>query len=662
MNKHAKKHKRRKEEAKTAELQGIIHINMRAFGYVDVPDKEEDIEVPPELLNTALNGDTVIVVPKPKKRNGRIRGEVVEIVERAKTQFVGALEEEGGFIFVKPDDTRCYIDFILERSETENKELPMDQKVLVEMTRWTSSKKNPLAKIVEILGPAGTHETAMHSIVAGLGFNWNFPGEVEKQAHEIKEHAPTFFDSEIPKRRDMRGIRTFTIDPADAKDFDDAISVQNLPNGNIEIGVHIADVTAYLTPESPMDKEAQKRATSVYLVDRTIPMLPEVLSNDLCSLVPNEDRLAFSAIFEMNLEGEVFDRWFGETVIHSDRRFSYKEAQDILNANEGELYEELKTAETIAKALQRKRFAKGSIAFETDEIKFELDATGWPVRAFRKERLETMKMIEDLMLLANREVATWVAHQNKSRERDGVFVWRIHDTPKVDRIEELSLFLKVLGYTLPNQNGIVQAQDLNKLFKEIEGTPEQELIETATIRSMAKAIYSTKNVGHFGLAFDYYTHFTSPIRRYPDVMVHRIVKAHLAGKAPRGSQVYSWHERMCAQSSEREVSAMEAERDSVKMKQVEYLSQHIGEEFEGVITGIQDWGIFVEEATTMAEGLVRTSSLRDDIYELSDHGFRLIGTKKGKTLSLGDKVKVKLLRTDTEQKTIDWELLEKRED
>jgi len=385
-------------------------------------------------------------------------------------------------------------------------------------------------------------------------------------------------------------------------------------------------------------------------------MLPEALSNDLCSLVPNEDRLTMSAVFEITPEGEVLSRWFGETVIHSKRRFSYQEAQDILDAGQGELIKELQTADMISRALRKERFANGSIGFETDEIKFELDAEGRPVRAFRKERLETMMMIEDLMLLANREVATWVATTCEDKKIPCVFVWRIHDSPKPDRIEELSLFLKALGYDLPHKNGIVTAKAINALFDELDDAPEADMIETATIRSMAKAIYSTKNIGHFGLAFSYYTHFTSPIRRYPDLMVHRIVKAHNAGRPP-GSKDMPWHERMCVQSSEREIAAAEAERDSIKLKQVEYMASHVGEKFEGVVTGLTDYGIFVEESATKAEGLVRLNTLRDDFYVRASHGYRLSGARTGKTISLGDKVHVRLTSIDIEQKQINWEFV-----
>ncbi len=638
----------------TAECEGIVRINSRGYGHVKTEQFEEDIEIAPELLNTALHTDLVRVQPFPKRRNGRISGEILAVVTRAQTRFVGTLEEDNGFLFVRPDDFHVYMDFIVERSEEEQYKKETGKKVAVELVRWSNPKKNPLVHVLEILGTAGEHETEMRSTVSSNGFDWHFPPAVEREAEEIEKNKEAFFAKEIARRRDFRSVPTFTIDPADAKDFDDAISVQTLPNGHIEIGVHIADVSAYLTEGSAMDTEAQKRGTSIYLVDRTIPMLPEALSNDLCSLIPNQDRLAMSAVFELSIEGDVYSRWYGETVIHSNKRFSYQDAQTILNDGRGELFDKLLTADTIARNLREARFRNGSIGFETDEIKFELDDLGRPIRAFRKQRLDTMLMIEDLMLLANREVATWMSEQIKKTK--GIFVWRIHDTPKPERITELALFLEILGYSLPHKNGIVSAKDINALFKEIEGSPEQSMIETSTIRSMAKAIYSTKNIGHFGLAFDYYTHFTSPIRRYPDVMVHRLVKRQLAGK-PAGTSEYAWFERMCTQCTEREISAAEAERDSIKLKQVEYLSGHIGEEFSGVVTGVSDWGLFVEEETSMAEGLVRVSSLHDDFYELTDHGFRLTGTKNKKSFSIGDSVHMRLVSTDVERKQINWELL-----
>ncbi len=637
-----------------AEVTGTVRVTARGFGYVNVASETEDIEVPPELLNTALDRDSVRVLVRPKLREGRIRGEVLEVLERARTRFVGTLEEESGFLFLKPDDHRVYLDFIIERDDM-HKGRP-GQKALVELTRWTSPQKNPLARIVEVLGEAGEHETELRSVVAAQGFDWNFPAEVMTLAHRLENERTDLLSDPKGVRRDLRTVPTFTIDPADAKDFDDAISIRTLPDGLVEVGVHIADVSAFVAKGDPIDLEAQKRGTSIYLVDRTIPMLPEVLSNDLCSLRPNEDRLAFSALFTMDRSGTVHERWFGETLIRSIRRFSYQEAQDVLSKGTGDLYAELTTADMIARALRKIRFANGSIGFETDEIKFELDAAGKPIRAFRKERLDTMLLIEDLMLLANREVATYAWERSKRDASTCVFVWRVHDSPKPERIEELALFLKALGYELPHKDGFVRAGSLNKLFDEIAGSPEQDMIETATIRSMSKAIYSTKNIGHFGLAFEFYTHFTSPIRRYPDLMVHRILKDILRGKPPT-TRDFPYYERLCADSTEREIAAMEAERDSIKLKQVEYLSSHVGEEFEGVITGVNDWGVFIEEVGTMAEGLAHIRTMRDDRYELQDRGFRLVGQQTGRTLSLGSKVRMKLRGVDIERKTIDWELV-----
>lgn len=646
-------HKKHKTEP-TVELTGTIRLTARGFGYVSVEGREEDIEIPPELLNTALDRDTVQVLVRPKKREGRVRGEVLEVLERSKTRFVGTLEEEGGYLFLKPDNHKIYIDFIIERNDVANG-VP-GQKALVELTRWTSPQKNPLAHIVEILGTAGEHETEMRSVVAAQGFDWNFPPEVMEAAHALEAQRDTLLTDPGGTRRDMRAVVTFTIDPADAKDFDDAISIQKREDGLVEVGVHIADVSAFVEKDGAIDKEAQKRGTSIYLVDRTIPMLPEVLSNDLCSLRPDEDRLAFSAVFVVDMDGTVHERWFGETLIRSSRRFSYKDAQEVLNAKEGEFYDELLTADTIARALRKERYARGSVAFETDEIKFELDESGKPIRAFRKERLDTMLLIEDLMLLANREVATYAWNASDRDATKCVFVWRIHDVPKPERIEALSLLLTALGYDLPHKDGHVETGSLNTLFKQIEGKPEQDMLETATIRSMSRAMYSTKNIGHFGLAFDFYTHFTSPIRRYPDLMVHRIMKSILAGKPPT-TREYLYFERLCAQSNEREVAAQEAERDSIKLKQVEFLSTHIGEEFEGIITGVNDFGVFVEEHNSMAEGLAHVRTMRDDHYELRDHGFRLVGEKTGNTLSLGGKVRMKLKSVDIERKSIDWELI-----
>lgn len=643
-----------KKEAQPVEFEGTIRINARGFGYVSREDSDEDVEIPPELLNTALHRDRVKAITRPKRHDKRIRGEITEIVQRSSTRFVGTLEEEGGYLFVRPDDHRVYMDFIVDRESSA--EATVGEKVAVDLIRWNNPHKNPLVHIAEVLGKAGLHETEMRSVVAAQGFDWRFPAEVETVATDLHNRRNEILSTPSATRKDFRGTPTFTIDPYDAKDFDDAVSVRFLDDGRVELGVHIADVSAFVEKDQAIDKEAQKRGTSIYLVDRTIPMLPEVLSNDLCSLRPDEDRFAFSAVFTMTKNGEVQERWFGETLIRSDRRFTYQDAQDILSAGQGELYDELLAADTIARALRKQRFQNGSIGFETDEIKFELDNEGRPVRAFRKERLDTMLMIEDLMLLANREVATFAWNAYNKDKKACVFVWRIHDSPKPERIEDLALFLKMLGYELIHKDGEVSPGALNRLFDEIEGKPEQEMIETAAIRSMAKAVYSMKNIGHFGLAFDFYTHFTSPIRRYPDLMVHRIMKQILSAKPPT-TREYPYYERLAQQSSDREVAAMEAERDSIKLKQVEYMAERIGQEFSGIVTGIHDFGLFIEEVESMAEGLAHVRTMRDDRYELRDHGFRLVGESTGKTYSLGDSVRVTLKGVDIERKSIDWQIV-----
>ncbi len=633
--------------------EGVIHITSRGSGYVTLPGHAEDIEVHDRDVNTALNNDTVRIALFARKKGERERGEVVSVVRRARTKFTGVLERDNGRWFLVPDDRRVYADMVLTDLNGRTPEL--ETKATVELTDWKRGK-SPEARLLEILGPVGLHETEMRSIVASHGFDWRYPEAALTQANEIHAARGDILTQAIGARRDVRGTPTFTIDPSDAKDFDDAISVNTRDDGLIELGIHIADVSAYVPKGSSIDKEAYERGTSIYLVDRTIPMLPEVLSNDLCSLVPHEDRLAFSAIFVITSTGEVRERWFGETIIRSDHRFSYEEAQELLTAMRGDpnrtdpLGRELLVAADVSAALRKARFAHGSIAFDTDEVKFELDATGRPVRAFRKVLLETNHLIEDLMLLANREVALFVA-----KYKGAPFIYRIHDAPKRDRIEELALYLKMLGYELTHSGGAVTVSAINKLFEDIEGKPEQDMIETATIRAMAKAVYSTKNIGHFGLAFDYYTHFTSPIRRYPDLVVHRTMKDHLAGHSPTGRDV-PYFEGVAAHSSEREVAAMEAERNSIKLKQCEYLADKVGQTFNGIVTGIAEWGIFVEELETKAEGLVRISTLRDDIYTLTDHGFRLSASISEKGFSIGDALKVRLAGVDVEHRLIDWDL------
>ena len=499
----------------------------------------------------------------------------------------------------------------------------------------------------------------MQAIIRSGGFSKAFPESVQQAAQSLYEKREHIFADALkdPKRRDIRGITTMTIDPADAKDFDDALSVQTLPNGNTEVGIHIADVSHYVVEGEPLDTEARERGTSVYLVDRVIPMLPEVLSNDLCSLRPNEDRLAFSAIFELNQDAGIENAWYGQTIIHSNKRFSYEEAQEILDAESGEYYEELSSMMKLGRLLRKKRYQSGAIAFEQPEVKFELDERGAPIRAYKKHRTETMLMIEDFMLLANREVATYINVEAKSKNRDLAFVYRIHDVPNPDKIEELATFVHALGYEFETHKGIVHAKAINQLMKEVEGKPEENLIKTASIRSMAKAIYTTKNIGHFGLAFKYYTHFTSPIRRYPDLMVHRMLRKHL-DNTTIGPKETAKYEQISIQSSEREMEAVAAERDSIKFKQVEYMMNKVGETFEGVITGVADWGIYVQEQDSLAEGMVKLSSIKSDYFEHEAKKYRVKGQKSGRVYRLGDEVTVKLVRADKDERQLDFELIE----
>ena len=633
---------------------GAIMVRGKGTGFVSLPDHEEDIVIPRESLGTALDGDIVEVTLNPQAANDRRSGSVQRVIERARSEYIGTVEEKEGSYVLNPSSRRIHVSFMLPDAQKDT----VGMKVAVALSEWKNPNTDPIGTIIETLGPAGDHETEMRAIIRSGGFASDFPPDVKEQAETVYNNRQQIFQSalEDPKRKDMRDRATCTIDPKDAKDFDDALSFRQNDDGTFEIGIHIADVSSYIQPDDPIDKEAQERGTSIYLVDRVIPMLPEVLSNDLCSLRPEEDRLAFAAVFTMNENGDVLSTWFGQTVINSDTRFTYEEAQEVIDTGKGVMAGELMTLMNISRRLRKERHKAGAIAFDQPEVRFELDENGKPLKVYAKVRTESMLMIEDYMLLANKRVAEHIYNLCKDSGRDAAFVYRVHDAPDPDKIEELGIFLRALGYEFRTKGGVVHAKDINKLLKEVGGTPEENLIKTATIRSMAKAVYTTKNIGHFGLAFKFYTHFTSPIRRYPDLMVHRLLRKHLDGSRISGKEL-ARYEKLSIQSSEREMSAVEAERDSIKFKQVEYMMDKIGQTFEGVITGVTDWGIYVEEKNSRADGMVKLSSIKEDYFVHDAKNYRVKGDKTKKTYALGDEVTIKLIAADPEERTLDFELI-----
>lgn len=652
----------------TPTYEGPITIIKTGKGFFSIDPDQDDLFIPGENLGGAFPGDTVKVVisgedTDPRTGKKKRTGKVVEVTHRSRETFVGTLAQGGpdfgeasiGHVMLIPDWKKMYVPFVVKGDS-----LPLGQKVLIRYQGWSATQPYPWGTLEEIIGPAGVHETEMRAIALSGGFHSNFPPGVVAEAEKLEKtgHAElsSVAEEEIKAgtRRDFRGVTTFTIDPADAKDFDDALSVRTLPNGNTEVGVHIADVSHFVRPGTPFDDEARNRATSVYLVDRTIPMLPEVLSNDLCSLNPNQDRLAVSAVFELDENAGIVSRSFGPTVIHSDKRFAYEEAQEVLDTNEGPMLEELLTLRTLAWKIRDRRVKNGAIAFDTPEVKIKLDETGKPIAVLLKERKDTNLLIEDFMLLANVAVAEFLTEEMKKANLTGATIYRVHDKPDGDRIETLGQFLKVLGYHLEmGAGGQVKGEAINDLLKQVEGKPEEYLIKVATLRSMSKAVYSTKNGGHFGLAFASYTHFTSPIRRYPDLIIHRLVK-HYTVKAPFGKEAIAELDSLATHSSEREVSATEAERDSIKMKQVEFLSERIGEEFDAVISGVSDRGLYVELKETRAEGMIRIRDVGDDFYTYDEKRYRIVGERTKKEYALGDPIKVKLLAARIAEKELDF--------
>ncbi|MEK7461664.1 MAG: ribonuclease R [Patescibacteria group bacterium] len=632
-------------------LEGEIRVTSKGVGYFPTQDESEDYEIQPENLNTALNHDRVKIELLGRTIFDRKQAKVIEIVERHKTEFVGTLEKEDELFFLVPDDKRMYRDIFVLKNKT--KHAKEGDKIQVKIIEWPDPSKSPKGEVIRVIGRAGEHNAEMLGIVYESGFEVDFPPEVEEEAQKWKKKYQK--ENLLKDRKDFRTTTTFTIDPADAKDFDDALSFKKLPNNDYEIGIHIADVSHFVIEKTALDKEALKRGTSIYLVDRTIPMLPEVLSNNLCSLNPNEPKFAFSAVFVIDKEARVKERWFGKTLIESDKRFTYEEAQEVIDKNNGIFVEELKTLNILAKKFRDERFKKGAIDFETEEVKFELDDLGKPIRVYRKERKDTHKLIEEFMLLANREVAIFM-HTANGKNDHAAFVYRIHDAPDREKIVNLATFVRALGFELKNKNGETTAEDISRMLRSVDGSLAEMLVKTAAVRAMSKAIYSTSNIGHFGLAFEYYTHFTSPIRRYPDLMVHRLLLRFLTKGKIEQNEIIKY-QKLCGDSSERELEAAQAERASIKYKQVEYMQEHIGEEFNAIISGVSEWGIYVEEINTKAEGMVKLRDLKDDFYELNEKLYAIVGKKTGKKYSLGDKVHVKLTASDPERKTLDFILV-----
>ncbi len=636
-------------------ITGILQLTRSGRGFLPWPAGEktngkekEDIEIKKEDLRGALNGDEIeaevtALFPRPK-------GKVMRVVARAKTEFVATIK--GGVVV--PDDIKFYAP-IKAALRTEDITATDGDKVLVRLDSFDAEARGT---ILGVIGRAGEHRAEMNAIVIEHGFSTIFPVEAALEAQTIEAaHADTI-EKESKIRRDCRDLAVMTIDPVDAKDFDDALHVQALPDGTFEVGVHIADATYYCKEGTAIDDEAKKRGTSVYLVDATIPMLPHELSAGVASLKPDEDRLAFSAFFTLDNEGRVIERKFEKTIIRSKKRFSYEEAQEVLTTQNGPYLAELNTLLSLATAMRKRRSDEGAIDFGDNEVKFELGPSGEPLRVVRKRRIDTNWLIEEFMLLANREVSHYVSKlAEKVPERNYVFLYRIHDEPKADRIEELATFVRAIGYEFGHQKQKkYSAKDIQKLLKQIEGKPEEHLIRTATLRSMAKAIYSTRNIGHFGLSFEYYTHFTSPIRRYPDMLAHRILASHLDGK-PLSRKEFGDLEKLCIAASEQEAKAVDAERDSIRYKLVEYMLPKIGQTFNAVISGVTEWGLYVEEEESSAEGLVRVATIGNDFYNYSQKDYALIGQRTKKKFALGDRVRIRLVAADLAARQLDFELV-----
>lgn len=641
-----------KSESKSV-VEGALRVGPSLVGYITHPTLETEIEIANKDLKGALAGDLVEVEIIGKKKDSGHTGRVKKIQARRRSSFVGTLRKVGRSFVVVPDNERMYRKIMVAKKDLGGART--GNKVVAKVLSWEKPDNPIQAKIEKTLGKPGEHETEMLSILYDKEFTPDFPRAVEEEAKKVRSYLN---NPDIQKRKDFRTTTTFTIDPKDAKDFDDALSIKSLGKDLCEVGIHIADVTYFVRPGTKLDEEAARRATSIYLVDRTIPMLPETLSNDLCSLNPNEEKLAFSAVFEVDTKGDIKKEWFGRTRIKSDKRFSYEEAQKVLDTQKGPFYKELSTLNTIAKALRKEKFKRGAIAFESKELRFTLDENMKPIAIEKKERLDTHMLVEDFMLLANKKVTEYVDKLKKKSNIKKHFVYRVHDEPDEEKIDKVLDLLKKLGYEIHRKGKKITSYDINAILKKVDGTPEENLIQTAMIQSMSKAEYTTKNIGHFGLAFPFYTHFTSPIRRYPDVMVHRLLDKYLNNEKVTPQEAERYKE-LSLYSSQRERVAEEAERESKKYKQAEYMSFHVGEEFEGTISGVVRFGLFVQEKETLAEGLVAMRNLGDDYYTYDEKSLSLIGEKTKKKFQLGDTVKIRVKKVDVRKRQIDYDLVEK---
>jgi ribonuclease R/exosome complex exonuclease DIS3/RRP44 len=652
---------------------GTLDITSNGNGYFMTDDYENDIFTPNINLGKGLHGDVVRAYVYKRKRSNKLEADVVEIIERAKNEFVGVLQKSKNFGFVICDNNKMYADIFISESKMNGAE--HGDKVQAKLIDWPENSKNPFGKITTVLGKPGDHNTEMHSILLEYDLPYEFESEVEKEAENLPIEITK---EEIAKRRDMRGDLTFTIDPKDAKDFDDALSFTKLENGNFEIGIHIADVSHYLQPDTILDDEAYARATSVYLVDRVVPMLPEMLSNGVCSLRPNEEKLTFSAVFEINEKAQIVGEWFGRTVTYSDQRFAYEEAQCIIEnvtlsedvqpytmpkeisitdaayEVKAEVVEATLKLDELAKILRKKRMKQGAISFDRVEVKFNLDADANPVGVFFKTSQDANKLIEEFMLLANRKVAEFIGF-SKGKVTNKTFIYRVHDEPNDEKLASLQNIISKFGYKINTDTKESTSATLNQLLSDVQGKAESNMIETLAIRTMSKAVYTTQNIGHYGLAFDFYSHFTSPIRRYPDVMTHRLLQHYLDGGESSKALPY---EEKCKHSSHREELASKAERSSIKYMQVKYMQDHKDEIFDGVITGVTEWGIYVEITANKCEGMVRIRDIKSDYYIFDEEQYAIVGQSTKNMYQLGDDVKVQVKKTDLERKHLDFNLIE----